>query len=241
MPSLLLPTLAAVAGFSVIQSLFGMGVLIFGTPILLLLGYSFEETLSLLLPCSLTINLLQVIPVWHDVAPIRRRLLTFLIPFVIAGSLLVVLTHFSASLKPFIGAILVMTALLQTTKKSLARLQQFIHKNQFPAFALTGFLQGATNMGGGLFTILMNSLFSDKESVRANIAMGYLMMASAQVLTLGISGNFHWSWQTLVFPIVAGLTYWTIGNRIFKIPTQRMYQHLMTAFMAIFGLLLLTL
>ena len=45
---------------SAIQSLFGVGVLLFGTPVLLLLGYSFIESLLILLPVSISINILQI-------------------------------------------------------------------------------------------------------------------------------------------------------------------------------------
>jgi hypothetical protein len=52
--------LAAILLRATIQSLFGMGVLLFGTPILLVLGYDFITALTILPPISLTINLLQV-------------------------------------------------------------------------------------------------------------------------------------------------------------------------------------
>ena len=45
----------------IFQSLFGVGLLLFGTPIFLLLGYNFESTLILILPVSITISLLQLI------------------------------------------------------------------------------------------------------------------------------------------------------------------------------------
>ena len=50
-----------IAVFSVVQSIFGVGLLLFGTPTLLLLEYSYSETLWLLLPCSVTISLIQVV------------------------------------------------------------------------------------------------------------------------------------------------------------------------------------
>ena len=50
-----------IAVFSVIQSIFGVGILLFGTPTLLLLEYSYSETLWLLLPCSVVISLIQVV------------------------------------------------------------------------------------------------------------------------------------------------------------------------------------
>lgn len=42
-----------VAVTSVIQSMFGAGVLLFGTPLLLLFGYEFVDILIVLLPISL--------------------------------------------------------------------------------------------------------------------------------------------------------------------------------------------
>jgi uncharacterized membrane protein YfcA len=52
--------LAAILLRATIQSLFGVGVVLFGTPILLVLGYDFITALTILPPISLTINLLQV-------------------------------------------------------------------------------------------------------------------------------------------------------------------------------------
>ena len=45
----------------IFQSLFGVGLLLFGTPIFLLLGNNFESTLILILPVSITISLLQLL------------------------------------------------------------------------------------------------------------------------------------------------------------------------------------
>ena len=73
-----------------IQSLFGVGVLLFGTPILLVLGYDFITALTILLPISLTINLLQVSKDYrHIQAPFYRHVLTLSIPCVVLCLLLV--------------------------------------------------------------------------------------------------------------------------------------------------------
>ena len=45
---------------SVVQSVFGVGVLLIGTPLLLSFGYPFFEVLSFLLPTSLIISIIQV-------------------------------------------------------------------------------------------------------------------------------------------------------------------------------------
>jgi len=49
-----------VTATAVAQSFFGVGVLLFGTP-LLLLGHDFIQVFGVLLPVSLAINLLQVV------------------------------------------------------------------------------------------------------------------------------------------------------------------------------------
>ena len=46
--------------FSIVQSIFGVGLLLFGTPTLLLLGVGYEQVLWILLPSSITISLYQV-------------------------------------------------------------------------------------------------------------------------------------------------------------------------------------
>jgi hypothetical protein len=55
-----LTVMAVIAVLSVVQSIFGMGVLIFGTPTLLLLGYDFVGAIAILVPASFAISLLQV-------------------------------------------------------------------------------------------------------------------------------------------------------------------------------------
>jgi len=50
-----------------IQSMFGTGVLLFGTPLLLLYGYDFQFALTILLPTSILINLLQLINKYKNI------------------------------------------------------------------------------------------------------------------------------------------------------------------------------
>ena len=45
--------------FIIIQSVFGVGLLLFGTPSLLILGYDFANTINILMPISITISTLQ--------------------------------------------------------------------------------------------------------------------------------------------------------------------------------------
>jgi hypothetical protein len=53
--------------FAIIQSIFETGLLVFGTPTFLLLGYSFDETLSILVPVSVTIIALKFYATTNEV------------------------------------------------------------------------------------------------------------------------------------------------------------------------------
>ena len=45
---------------ALVQSLFGVGILLFGTPILLIMGYEYQEALMYLLPASAALSWSQV-------------------------------------------------------------------------------------------------------------------------------------------------------------------------------------
>ena len=80
-----LAILAVIALLSVVQSIFGMGVLIFGTPTLLLMGYDFTTTLGYLLPASFAISLLQVLSAGSSRVRISRYLYLFCLPGIGVG------------------------------------------------------------------------------------------------------------------------------------------------------------
>ena len=55
------PEIIIIIFLTVFQSIFGIGLLLFGTPLFLYFGKGFSETLILLLPISIIISLLQLI------------------------------------------------------------------------------------------------------------------------------------------------------------------------------------
>ena len=76
--------LAALLLTTVIQSIFGVGILLFGTPLLLLLGYEFSYALSVLLPISIAINMLQVLKHYSYIdLKLYKNVLLYSIPFIV--------------------------------------------------------------------------------------------------------------------------------------------------------------
>jgi len=76
--------LLAIIVVSVIQSIFGVGILLFGTPILLLLGYEFVEALGVLLPVSIAVNALQFVRHYDDLdTSFYKNILLYTVPMVV--------------------------------------------------------------------------------------------------------------------------------------------------------------
>lgn len=227
-----------VALYSVVQSVFGIGLLVFGTPTLLLLGYSFDSTLACLLPCSIVLSSAQVINGWDEIGELKTMVPIYVLPFVAIGLFYILAVEKSFSIKWLVGLMMVLTGIIRVSKRFNGFLHGFFLVHLRPALILMGLSHGATNLGGGPLTIIMNSIFNKKETVRANIAYGYLLMALTQVGVMLIAKPKNFGTQTIILPIISIVTYLLIGNRIFTASRQAVYQYLMTMLIIVFGLCL---
>ena len=73
-----------IIALSIIQSVFGIGLLIIGTPLLLILNYDFFFSLNILLPCSILVSILQI----NDskiIGSINKKIILLSLPFIIIG------------------------------------------------------------------------------------------------------------------------------------------------------------
>ena len=66
--------------FSIFQSIFGIGILLFGTPTFLLLGYDFFNVLNILLPHSIVISFLQMITSKNKDFHLKYNIIKYCIP-----------------------------------------------------------------------------------------------------------------------------------------------------------------
>ena len=96
---------------AIVQSVFGTGVLLFGTPLLLMLGYKFQYVLIVLLPKSVLINFFQIKNNFNNIdINFYKRLCLFSVPFMM---LFLYFTNFiSININFFIGIFLVIIAFL---------------------------------------------------------------------------------------------------------------------------------
>ncbi|PMK67065.1 hypothetical protein BCT93_22755 [Vibrio lentus] len=224
-----------IALFSVIQSIFGMGLLVFGTPTLLLLGYPFGEVLSILLPPSLTISAIQFYQLDKPKKAYVRDLLICCLPVLVLALAWTFIYDQKVNLYMLIAAILTFTALSRFSTRISNRLQAFITRHSRWYLLIMGAVHGLSNMGGSLLSAYAVSKHNYKKEVLSCIVTGYLLFGLVQLSTLSALNVLEVSATTVISCGVAAVVYLSIGNRIFKSMNEHFYQHVFSVFMLVYA------
>lgn len=179
--------LLVILATSVVQSIFGVGVLLFGTPLLLLLGYQFIDVLSVLLPISICISCLQVIKHYDYIdAQFYKKVLLYCIPLVVVFLLIVATIKIKIGL--VIGAFLLFVA-LESFVPLIDKTLRSIVKYERIYLMLTGLIHGLSNLGGSLLTVIIYSKKYPKDKTRVTSAACYATIAASQLATLLLVGH----------------------------------------------------
>jgi uncharacterized membrane protein YfcA len=208
--------LAVVAVLALVQSLFGVGVLMFGTPTLLLIGYSFQETLLTLLPASITISALQV---WHagtQPAAFTRRLVAWCLAPMVLGLSAVLVFDFRIGLNWLVAGMLAVFVVLRLLPATGVRLGGWSIRHERTWLCIMGLVHGLSNLGGAVLVTFAASRASRKEDVRALIAFCYLAFAASQLLVLVVAVPQGFGAPQLISAIIAGTVFLIAGDRTFR-------------------------
>lgn len=228
-----------IALFSVIQSLFGMGLLVFGTPTLLLMGYPFSDVLSILLPPSLTISLIQVIRQGKQQKQFVFSLLKFCLPVLIMSLCWVLFSSPELNFHYIISAILLFTAISRYSKRISNFLSRSIERNTRKYLVIMGLIHGMTNMGGSLLSTYAVTRHQFKDEVLGCIVTGYFLFGIVQLGTLHASNTLNVSFTTLVTCAAAGAVFMLVGRRLYNWMNEYYYQQVFTLFMLVYAALLI--
>jgi uncharacterized protein len=231
--------IATVATLAVVQSLFGVGLLLFGTPVLLLLGLPYDGVLSYLLPCSIVVSTLQVATSGGlMLEPIRRQFLVITVPAVLVATVAALIFGRPHQIRIVVGVMLLVTAVIR-----LGRLQNLLRRvvrRQKRLLMLgLGVVHGLSNLGGGMLTVIVGSSFEDKVSIRRHIAFAYGSMTAIQLVVVLLAARPRLDARLmLLLPTIAGAAYVLIGQRSFRVARQRPYELGLTGLIISFGAIL---
>lgn len=231
---------AIIAVLSAVQSVFGMGVLVFGTPTLLLLGFDFSEALGWLLPASIAISAAQVAGDRARAVALVRSGLPFwcLVPLA-AALALVLVADVAARIDLAIGFAMIAAALIRLVPAAQQRLGRAVLRYERGYLVIMGVVHGLTNMGGALLSIYASAGAGDKRAIRATISTYYLCFGVVQLATLALLRPAMLGVHSLVAAAVGALVYLQFGRRVFRRASARGYACSLTSFMAIYGMAVL--
>jgi uncharacterized protein len=232
--------MAVIAVLSVVQSIFGMGVLVFGTPTLLLMGYDFISALGYLLPASFAISVLQVFSAKPEQITISRNLYFLCLPGIGIGLWMAEFTSLASWTNTLIGCTLLLSAMVRVWGPSKRVLDVMLEKH-FPVYHLImGLCHGLTNLGGAMLAILASGTSSDKSVIRYTIAYYYLAFSTVQMLVLAIlMGHSDMLIANSFMAVISGVVFLLVGRRIFSRTSDPVYNVALTVFIAIYGAIVL--
>jgi hypothetical protein len=232
-------TFVSVVVVAAVQSLFGVGVLLFGTPLLLILGHSFVEALLVLLPISVAINLLQITKHRaHVDVSFYKKVLIYTIPFIVLC--LVFATNADVEMALPVGAFVFVA--LERFFPVLKRVMSSLSGHERSFLVSMGVVHGLTNLGGSLLTAIVYAKGYPRDTARVTTASAYCTFAVFQIATLAASGDVAGiSWIPLAVYGGAALGVFALSERFVYVSIdQERYRLIFAVFLATSGAVLLT-
>jgi hypothetical protein len=213
--------------------------LLFGTPILLLLGYGFVESLGVLLPVSIAVSLLQVLRHHEDIdTTFYKNVLIYSIPFVVLFLLLVTTVKINISL--VIGPLLIFVALKNFSTVIERSLLSIVKYERLYLMAM-GLVHGMSNLGGSMLTVIIYSKQYPKNRTRVTAAVSYATVAACQLATLLFIGSeFTVSVSDKIsFIQIAVLTFLLTEEMLYNGIDNEKYSKIFAVFLFASGILLI--
>ncbi len=168
-----------------VQSIFGVGLLLFGTPSFLILGYDFANTINILMPVSITISILQFLKSKVKDPQFIKEYNLFCLPFLIFFLIVALKFKNFLDFKLLVGLLLVFSSLLILNKRKFSAFKKTFFKLKKLVLIGIGSVHGLTNMGGSFLAIYSTLVSQNKKEIaRYYICYGYLIMGILQYLTV---------------------------------------------------------
>lgn len=225
--------------FSFIQSLFGVGLLVFGTPTLILLGYSFTETLSILLPSSVVISIIQLFNTGIGFKSDNILFLKWCVPSVVISLLLFLIYNYTLDVTVPLAIILIFLSLLRLNINLKNHAKKVIFSYPRTYMVAMGVAHGVSNLGGGFLSLYAGIKYENKIHIRTFISYGYLLFATIQLTILFLMDHLVFGYNLYLFPLIAASVYFLIGRVVYKFASNKFYNTIFSVFMFVYGIMLI--
>lgn len=165
---------------SICQGVFGVGILVIGTPTLILLGYPFLDILQLLLPISVLVSLLQILELRHFIRVnwLSKNLALSLIGVIVG---LIYANNHDKSTILIVISIIYLSLIFRLYGFNINMVNKL--RSSGITYLLLGVFHGYTNLGGSLLPVIVEDQ-DNKNTKICNIAIIYLLFALVQLIVL---------------------------------------------------------
>jgi uncharacterized membrane protein YfcA len=229
-----------VAFLAIFQSFVGVGILFVGTPILLYFGYELFDILSTLVPASLALSVVNAIK-YRDCIVLHASV--FAVPFGVGIGLFLAQFIDKPALSILISVVLILLSYIGLSRKQGVYFESFMQgmfKKSLLYYSTLSLVHGLTNLGGGILVWYSNNTISEKNAVRATIAMVYAILAASQLLFLAVfhSDKFQIS-SGIYAPIVAVSVFFATDYFFCRINREKYRSMIYASMMFIGGFVIL--
>jgi uncharacterized protein len=223
----------------IIQSIFGIGLLLFGTPTFLILGYDFLNTLNFLLPISIAISLLQLVNFKIPSKKIIFDYNLFCLPFLVLFLIIALSFKDTLNFKLYVAIILIVTSMLTLKKNTFFPLKKIILKYKKFILIFIGSVHGLTNMGGGFLSIFSSLINNrDKKHTRYFISYSYLIMGLLQYFILLFLEYRNLSFSKIYYVLLVLVVYLPSQN-LFKKVNNILFSKIISIIALLYGSVIL--
>ncbi len=170
-----------------LQTIVGVGVLVLGTPILLILNYDIVEAISILLPISILTSLINLvyfkfinkISLFNLGSKVKKSFFIICVPAILFGVILLKYFHDIINFKILVS-ILILTTLIIKKFFNNYLLMLSNSKKKIVLFTI-GLVHGVSNSGGTLLSIFILNINKNlKEQTRYSLTYFYFFLAFLQ-------------------------------------------------------------
>jgi hypothetical protein len=222
-----------------IQSIFGVGLLLFGTPSFLLLGYDFANTINILMPVSITISALQFFKSKVSDRNFIKEYNLFCLPFLILFLVLALKFRQFLDFKILVAFLLIFSSILIFNKRRFSSFKKIFFNSKKYILMGIGCVHGLTNMGGSFLAIYSTLISKNiKEFARYYISYGYLIMGILQFITVLFISFKILDFNKLYYVFLAVIIYFPI-QKIFKNINDKKFSKYINLIALIYGVLIL--
>ena len=212
-----------------IQSVYGVGLLVFGTPILLLNGLEFSAVLGALLPSSIILSLFQIIET-RSVTVKEAKMGPIVVLGIICGFLILSQTKATSQMSLVMAISMFSVAVLRSVPGVIDRMGKWLSHHRRVFHFTNAVFHGFSNLGGTLLTIYSTSVYKEQLLALRCTSVFYLIYAISQIAVLLVLGEGEGLFKGLFFLPVTALIYISIGRKSFKLIGSALFYRLTTLF-----------